>query len=306
MISERMSSMKTSFFVNLGVKILVILTVVILSGSVFKMVTADSLFPYPNSYESKASLGQERLQNSSSLFVLKYSNLPSSNQGKDSQTSENARLIIYDHFNNTGCSAQCISTSNSSITITGNNSKPLSVKPSPHGTTIALRPGKYAVDGPKVSGFYGQILSPDCSGSIKAGETKECVISNSYSNNIQTWIDKQSGIKIQFTYSPPYPFVENDTQLSFQTLSLGNNKPLEISHIHITVIKNVTASFNNTKTINDKNNFVTFENITSSQGSFSIHYRFLEEGAHQVIVNISTKENEIALASFNIPILFPE
>jgi hypothetical protein len=298
--------MKTSFFVDSGVKILVILTVVILSGTIFKMVTADSLFPYPNSYKSKASLGQEQLRNRSSFFVLQHVNLPSSNQGKDAQTSENARLIIYDYFNNTGCSAQCISTSNSSITITGNNSKPLSVKPFPHGTTIALRPGKYTVDGPKVSGFYGQILSPDCSGSIRAGETKECIISNSYSNNIQTWIDKQSGIKIQFTYSPPYPFVENNTQLSFQALSLGSNKPLEISHIHITVIKNVTASFNNTKTINDKNNFVTFDNITSSQGSFSLHYRFLEEGSHQVIVNISTKENELALASFNIPILFPE
>lgn len=304
---QTMSSMKSSFFVNLGVKISIIFIVIILSGGLINLVAADHLFPYPKTYEEKIFLVQKRLQNSRSLFDFRHDNLTSTNQGKDSQTSENARLIIFNHFNNTGCSVECISATNSSITITGNDSKPLSVKTSSNGTIIAIPPGQYNVGGPKVSGFYGQVLSPDCSGSIKAGEIKKCIISNSYADNIQTWLDKLSGIKIQFTYSPPYPFVGNDTHLSFQVLSLGSNKPLEISHLHITVIKNVTASFNSTNTINNKNNFVTFDNVTpTSQGTFSLHYRFLEEGAHQVIVNIGTKDNGLALASFNVPILFPE
>ena len=301
-----MSSMKSDFLINLGAKILIVVIVIIVSGGVFNMVAADHLFAFPKAHKHITSLMQERLQNSSSLFDLHRNNLTSTNQGKDSQTSENARLIIFNHVNNTGCSAECISATNSSITITRNNSKPMSVKTSLYGTTIVLGPGQYNVGRPKVSGFYGQILSPDCSGSIKAGETKECIISNSYANNIQTWLDRQSSIKIQFTYSPPYPFVGNDTHLSFQVTSLGSNKPLDISHLYITVIKNVTASFNNTNTIDNKNNFVTFKNITTSQGAFSLHYRFAEEGAHQIIVNIGTKENELALASFNVPILFPE
>ena len=306
MKSKHMSPMRSSFFVNLGIKILIIFMGIILSGGLFNSVAADHLFRYPKTYEDKVSLVQERLQNSSSLFDPQHNNLTSTNQGKDNHTIENARLIIFNHVNNTGCSAECISAANSSITISGNNSKPLSVKTSSNGTMIVIHPGQYNVGGPKVSEFYGQILSPDCSGSIKAGETKKCMISNSYANNIQTWLDRQSDIKIQFTYSPPYPFVGNDTHLSFEVLSLGSNKPLDLSHVYITVIKNVTASFNNTNTIDNKNNFVTFRNITATQGAFSLHYRFAEEGAHQVIVNIGTKENEIALASFNVPILFPE
>ena len=102
-------------------------------------------------------------------------------------------------------------------------------------------------------------------------------------------------MKIQFSYSPPYPFVGNVTQLSFQATNSDTNKPLQISHIHMALITNVTASFNDSNTINNKNDFVTFDNVSSDHGLFSLKYQFLAEGAHQIIVKIQTKDNEAVI-----------
>ena len=79
-----------------------------------------------------------------------------------------------------------------------------------------------------------------------------------------------------------------------------------MTHVRIALITNVTASFNNTNTGNNKNNFITINNITATHGIFSLNYQFLQEGAHQIIVKINTKEGEVALASFDVPVLLPE
>jgi hypothetical protein len=72
------------------------------------------------------------------------------------------------------------------------------------------------------------------------------------------------------------------------------------------LITNVTASFNDSKTINNKNDFVTFDNLSSNHGIFSLKYQFHAEGTHQIIVKINTLDNESLLASFDVPVLFPE
>jgi hypothetical protein len=72
------------------------------------------------------------------------------------------------------------------------------------------------------------------------------------------------------------------------------------------LVTNVTASFNNSNTISNKNDFVTFDNVSSDHGIFSLKYKFLSEGAHQIIVKINTKDNEPVLASFDVPVLLPE
>ena len=217
-----------------------------------------------------------------------------------------AHLTVVYEVNNTGCSADCLSTTNYTIAVIDNNANPLIVKGSAAGTAVALGPGSYTVAPPKMSGLYERVLSPNCSGTINAGENKKCIIIGAYSNNVQTWVDKLNKMKIQFSYSPPYPFVGNVTQLSFQATNSDTNKPLLISHIHMALITNVTASFNNSNTINNKNDFVTFDNVTSNHGIFSLKYQFLAEGAHQIIVKIQTKYNEVVLVSFDVPVLFPE
>jgi hypothetical protein len=217
-----------------------------------------------------------------------------------------AHLTLVNEINNTGCYANCLSMTNSTLTVIGNKAMHVVAKGSAIGTTVALDPGNYTVVAPRVSGFYGQVLSSGCSGAIHAGETKKCIIMNSYSNNVKTWTDKLNNVKIQFSYSPPYPFVGNVTQLKFQATNSNTKVPLQFSHIHIALVTNVTASFNTSNTINNKNDFVTFDNVSSDHGIFSLKYQFLTEGVHQIIVKINTKDNEPVLASFDIPVLLPE
>ena len=64
------------------------------------------------------------------------------------------------------------------INVTGTNASPASFPgaASP-GTTVTLEPGDYSVDEAEVSG-YTKSLGTDCSGSIAAGETKTCTITN--------------------------------------------------------------------------------------------------------------------------------
>jgi hypothetical protein len=218
-----------------------------------------------------------------------------------------AHLKIINNVNNTGCSTECLSAYNSTISVSGNNPNPRMFNGSAARTTVSLGPGDYNVTESKVSAFYGEIDSSDCSGTIKTGETKTCIITNSYANNIQTWMDKTNNVKIQFSYLPPYPFVGNKTELGFKVKSNSKtDKPLEVTHIHIALIKNVTANFNNSNTISNKNDFITINNITATHGNFSLDYQFLQEGAHQIIVKVNTKDGKVALASFDIPVLLPE
>jgi hypothetical protein len=71
----------------------------------------------------------------------------------------------------------------------------------------------------------------------------------------------------------------------------------------MTVVKNVTAPLNNDNTINNKNDFITFDNIIARHGVFSVKYQFLEKGVHQIIVKLNTKDGQVALASFDIPVV---
>ena len=227
-------------------------------------------------------------------------------QHRQQCTGPMAHLKIINQVNNTGCSAECLSAYNSTISVSGNNPNPRMFNGSEAGTIVSLGPGNYNVTESKVSAFYGEIVSSDCSGIVKTGETKTCIITNSYAKNIQTWMDKTNNVKIQFSYLPPYPFVGNKTELGFKVTNSKTDRPLEITHLHIALITNVTASFNNTNTGNNKNNFIAINNITATHGIFSLNYQFLQEGAHQIIVKINTKEGEVALASFDVPVLLPE
>lgn len=214
------------------------------------------------------------------------------------------QLIIISHVNNTGCFTQeCLLVSNSTIRILANNPNPQTFTGSETGVKVVLAPGHYTVVQPMMSTFYRHVFSPECSGVISAGETKTCIITNSYTNAVQTWIDKSNNIRIQFSHSPPFPFVGNITELNFKVTGSNTSKPLEVTRIHMTVVKNVTASLNNDNTINNKNDFITFDNIIARHGVFSVKYQFLEKGVHQIIVKLNTKDGQVALASFDIPVV---
>ena len=222
-------------------------------------------------------------------------------------SSSVGHLMIFNEVNNSRCSLNCASSSNYFATVIGNGSKPISIRTP--GANVLLSPGNYTVIAPRLSGFYEQTLSPSCSGTISAGESIICTITNSYSNNIQTWIDKLNHVKIQFSYSPPFPFVGNLTQLSFQATNSANGQPIQTSHIRVTLITNVTANFNTSTTINDRSDFIVFENISSNRGAFSLDHSFNSAdlaGTHQIILEMLAKDDEPVLASFSVPVLLPE
>lgn len=208
-------------------------------------------------------------------------------------TGKTAQLVIIIQVNKTGCFTQeCLLASNSTIRILGNNPNPPTFAGSTAVARVALDPGHYTVVQPIKSIFYKHLFSSECSGLISAGQTKTCIITNSYANGIQTWLDKWNDIRIQFSHSPPFPFVGNIIELNFQVTTLNTSKPLELTHTHITLTKND----------NSRNNFITFDNITARHGVFSTKYQFLKEGIHQIIVKVRMKNGEAALASFNIPV----
>jgi len=109
-------------------------------------------------------------------------------------------------------------------------------------------------------------------------------------NNSQEWVDKLTNIKILFTYELDKPTINNLNELNFTVddLKTGNN------------LKNVTADVT---VINNPDPTFKFDNITASNGRFSIKCPFLNEGMHQVIVSLCLNNNyTLALASFNLTV----
>lgn len=127
--------------------------------------------------------------------------------------------------------------------------------------------------------------------------TTTCIFPNSVAyaiiitdNNSQEWVDKLTNTKILFTYELNKPTLNNLNELNFTVgdLKTGNN------------LKNVTADVT---VLNNPDPTFKFDNITTSNGHFSIKCPFLNEGMHQVIFNLRLNNNyPLALASFNLTV----
>ena len=121
---------------------------------------------------------------------------------------------------------------------------------------------------------YGHIT-----GSITSG-------SNSSGNKIQEWVSQRDGIKIQFTYRPDTPIVDTFTELKFSVLNLTSGDHIK-DFLARVVVTNGQRLFK-------------FENITVADGDFSVKYLFPEDGTHQVVTRINTKDSINLLSSFNV------
>jgi hypothetical protein len=121
---------------------------------------------------------------------------------------------------------------------------------------------------------YGHIT-----GSITSG-------SNSSGNKIQEWVSQRDGIKIQFTYKPDKPIIDTFTELKFSVLNLTSGDHIK-DFLARVVVTNGQRLF-------------TFENISVADGDFSVKYLFPEDGTHQVVTRIDTKDSINLLSSFNV------
>ena len=104
-------------------------------------------------------------------------------------------------------------------------------------------------------------------------------------SKIQRWVDKSKNILIQFAYSPEKPIIDTFTELKFSVKNLGTGEHIEDFDARV-VVTNGQRLFK-------------FENITVTDGDFSVKYLFPDDGTHQVLTRINTN-NSILLASFSV------
>jgi hypothetical protein len=73
----------------------------------------------------------------------------------------------------------------------------------------------------------------------------------------------------------------------------------------VTVINNFSANIGaGTNKGTSNGEFAIFKNIAASNGSFSVKYRFLQAGTHQIIARINSNSTPFkALASFNVIVM---
>lgn len=108
----------------------------------------------------------------------------------------------------------------------------------------------------------------------------------------QQWVDKETGIKIQFAYEPEKPIADSPTKLSIsvQNYTTGQH------------IKNFRASV---VIINDFQRAFKFPNIPVVNGDFSLQYSFPDSGHNQILVSITKDSFGLALASFRVSVSAP-
>ncbi len=113
------------------------------------------------------------------------------------------------------------------------------------------------------------------------------ISNNNNQFTIQEIIDQQDNIKVQFGYEPEKIKINTLTDLKFSVLNLKTDEH----------IKNFLARV----VVTEGSELFGFDNITGSDGDFSVKHSFANYGNHQVIVRIDT-DSSIIPASFNVVI----
>ena len=102
---------------------------------------------------------------------------------------------------------------------------------------------------------------------------------------IQEIIDQHDNIKVQFAYEPENIKINTLTDLKFSVLNLKTDEH----------IKNFLARV----IVTEGSELFGFDNITVSDGDFSVKHSFVNYGSHQVILRVDTNSSIIP-ASFNL------
>ena len=113
------------------------------------------------------------------------------------------------------------------------------------------------------------------------------ISNNNNQFTIQEIIDQHDNIKVQFGYEPEKIKINTLTDLKFSVLNLKTDEH----------IKNFLARV----VVTEGSELFGFDNITVSDGDFSVKHSFANYGNHQVIVRIDTSSSIIP-ASFNVMI----
>jgi len=104
-------------------------------------------------------------------------------------------------------------------------------------------------------------------------------------SKIQVWMSKRDNIRIDFAYKPDRPIIDTFTTLNFSVLKLSNGEHIK--------------DFDARVVVTSGQRLFKFENITVSDGDFSIKYIFPDDGTHQVITRVNTN-NSVHIADFSV------
>jgi len=107
----------------------------------------------------------------------------------------------------------------------------------------------------------------------------------SLGGKVQEWTNAKGNVKIEFVYSPEKPIIDTFTTLNFSVQDLQTGEHTEDLTARV-VVTNGQRLFK-------------FENITVPDGDFAVKYIFPEDGTHQVILRVNSK-NLVELASFQV------
>ena len=108
----------------------------------------------------------------------------------------------------------------------------------------------------------------------------------SNTSRIQEWKDSYNGISTQFIYEPEKPIIDTFTELKFsiQNATTGN---------HISDTEDAIARV----VVTNGQRLFKFENISvGDDGHFSVKYLFPDDGTHQVLTRLDTKDSSTAAA----------
>ena len=111
-------------------------------------------------------------------------------------------------------------------------------------------------------------------------------------NNPQIWTNGEQNLKIQFSYQPQKPMLDQPTELKFLVQNLKTGGYSKNLTANILVTYNSSGEFGgyeNTK----------FSNIKVANGQFSVKYLFEDTGLFEIITRISG-DGVAALAPFKV------
>src|SRR5712691_2921570 len=109
---------------------------------------------------------------------------------------------------------------------------------------------------------------------------------------LQQWVDKDTGIKIQFAYKPEKPIADSSTELSISVQNLTTGQHIENFRASVIIINDFQRAFK-------------FLNIPVVNGDFSLKYSFPDSGHNQILVSINKDSFGLALASFRVSVSAP-
>jgi hypothetical protein len=109
-------------------------------------------------------------------------------------------------------------------------------------------------------------------------------------SSTQLWTDTENNMKILFTHSPRYPWINTHTLLAFSVDNLRTGNHLKNLLATVVIINNSSG----------QQKIFEFNHLYAPNGVFSVKYLFPLPGMYQIITRINSNPPSITLASFSI------